>query len=31
MTEENRRLNVLSEVARGDSTLESAELLLAAG
>jgi uncharacterized protein (UPF0332 family) len=31
VTEENRRLNVSSEVARGDSTLESAELLLAAG
>lgn len=31
MTEENRRVNVLSEVARGDDTLESAELLLRAG
>lgn len=30
MTEDARRANVLSEVARGDDTLESAELLLAA-
>jgi uncharacterized protein (UPF0332 family) len=31
MTEENRRANVQREVSRGDETLESAELLLAAG
>ncbi|HEY3819072.1 MAG TPA: hypothetical protein VGL81_18005 [Polyangiaceae bacterium] len=31
MTEDNRRKNVAAEVRRGDESLESAELLLAAG
>ena len=31
MTKENRRANIAIEVARGDASLESAEILLAAG
>lgn len=31
MTEDNRKRNIAAEVARGDESLESAEILLAAG